>query len=661
MIGKLLGNRYEIVEKIGGGGMAVVYKAKCNLLNRYVAVKILRSEFTNDRDLINKFKGESQAAASLSHPNIVNIYDVGESEDIYYIVMEYVKGRTLKEVIKEEGPLAEDTIIDYSKQIAYALQHAHQNHIIHRDIKPHNILITGDNRAKVTDFGIAVAATSSTLTNAGSVIGSVHYFSPEQARGGYTDEKSDLYSLGIVMYEMATARVPFEGESPITVALKHIQEKPAQPSKINPSVSKSLEDIIMKLMQKEQSSRYQSTASLIEDLNKLKNNALTAVYMEPVSEEDSPTQVIPTVRDVDLEGITPRESEKPRVKGKGKSNKGVIFAAVTLALIASLLFLFGVFYAGNWLKSSEIKVPQLTGKSLEQAEAEVAALGLRLKPSTRHDSEVEKDIIISQKQEAGTTVKKNFPVEVVVSLGSRPTKVPDITYKFLTDAELDLKNAGLEIGDVDNEFSEYEVGRVISQDPLKDAEVPEGSKVNVVISKGKETVPFRMISVEGQDIARAIEMLTSLNLVVEEPIEAYHPTIPKGIVIQQSIPLNQEVEEGTAILLTVSKGPEPQEGGANGENDDENGEDAANTSTQPVKTSKILELNLRDLPNSSVEVKIYQKIGNQLVESYSKVYNTTANTGVNDNIFKVTLTDSGTQTFEIYINGKYDSTKTINF
>lgn len=250
MIGKILGKRYEIIEKIGGGGMAIVYKAKCNLLNRFVAVKVLRPEFINDKDLLGKFRKESQAAASLSHPNIVNVYDVGEEDDVYYIVMEYVNGRTLKELIKEKGKLSKEEILDFTRQIALALKHAHSNHIVHRDIKPHNILVTEDNRAKVTDFGIALAATSSTITNTGSIIGSVHYFSPEQARGGYTDEKSDLYSLGIVMYEMATGRLPFEGDAPITVALKHIQENPEPPSKYNPSISKGLESIIVKLMQK---------------------------------------------------------------------------------------------------------------------------------------------------------------------------------------------------------------------------------------------------------------------------------------------------------------------------------------------------------------------------------------------------------------------------
>lgn len=662
MIGRLLGNRYEIMEKIGGGGMAIVYKAKCNLLNRYVAVKILRTEFTNDRDLINKFKGESQAAASLSHPNIVNIYDVGESEDIYYIVMEYVKGKTLKELIKEEGPMTSDSIIDYTKQIAYALQHAHQNHIIHRDIKPHNILVTGDNRAKVTDFGIAVAATSSTITNAGSVIGSVHYFSPEQARGGYTDEKSDLYSLGIVMYEMATGRVPFEGESPIAVALKHIQEKPAAPSVINPSVSKALEDIILKLMNKEQASRYQNAAALIEDLNKLKSSALVANFLRPVSEEDSPTQVIPTVRDVDLDSITPRSAVKAPSNEKStsasqkkekKGNKAVAAAAVALALIAALLFTYGIFYAGSWLKVNEIEVPNLVGKNVDEAEAELTSLGLKIKTDDKYDREVEKGVIISQNQAPGMTVKKNFPVEVVVSLGSRPAEVPDLIYKNAEDAEFLLKNAGLRAGDnILEKFSDYPIGVIIEQEPQAGTEVPEGSEVNYTISKGKEIVSFPMPSVIGQDIRNAEAILLQSKLVLGNVKEEVSRTIPKNIVMEQSVPVGTEVEENTLIDLVISKGPETEQVG-----EPDNG-DAANTSTQPAQTStRVITIDLKEFRNTIVDVKIYQMINNQPVEIFAKKHNTAAE----DSTLRFSVRDSGTQTFEIHINGKLDKRIEIDF
>jgi len=248
MIGKILGKRYELVEKIGEGGMGLVYKARCHLLNRYVAVKILKPELTGDEGFISKFRKESLSAASLSHPNIVNIYDVGMEDGIYYIVMEYVKGRTLKKIIEESAPLSYGKIINISRQICLALDHAHNNSIIHRDIKPQNILITEDGIVKVADFGIARASNSATLTNTGNVIGSVYYISPEQARGGYTDAKTDIYSLGTVMYEMATGKVPFMAESPVAIALKHIQEDVLRPSELNPDIPAALEDIILKTL-----------------------------------------------------------------------------------------------------------------------------------------------------------------------------------------------------------------------------------------------------------------------------------------------------------------------------------------------------------------------------------------------------------------------------
>src|SRR5699024_10859451 len=274
MIGKVLGGRYEIKEKVGGGGMGIVYKARCRLLNRFVAVKVLRDEFVSDEQFIKNFRKESQAAASLSHPNIVGIYDVGveegEEHDIHYIVMEYIDGKTLNEIIKEKGKLSSTETIDYSIQIAEEIEHAHKNQIINRDIKPHNIMVTKDGRIKVTDFGIARAVTSSTLTATSSVVGSVHYFSPEQARGGFTDEKSDIYSLGIVMYEMITGSVPFNGDSPISIALKHVQEEVTPPSEINSDVPQGIEAIINKCLRKNSVERYKDARELIADLNKVK-------------------------------------------------------------------------------------------------------------------------------------------------------------------------------------------------------------------------------------------------------------------------------------------------------------------------------------------------------------------------------------------------------
>ena len=298
MIGKVLGNRYEIIEKIGGGGMAFVYKARCKLLDRFVAIKILKDEFVDDEDFVRKFRRESQAAASLSDPNIVNVYDVGideiEGKAIHYIVMEYIDGKTLKELIVEKGRLSAAETIYYTIQIANGLSTAHANSIIHRDIKPHNIMITKDNRVKVTDFGIARAATSSTMTTTSDVLGSVHYFSPEQARGGYTDDKSDIYSLGIVMYEMITGKLPYEGDTAVSVALKHVQEEIVPPRELFEDIPIGIEKIILKAVQKRQAERYKNINEMIEDLNLIKANVKTT---NPENDDtlDGNTRIIPAV------------------------------------------------------------------------------------------------------------------------------------------------------------------------------------------------------------------------------------------------------------------------------------------------------------------------------------------------------------------------------
>ena len=270
--GKLLGSRYEIIEKIGNGGMATVYKAKDLVLKRYVAVKILREEYTTDNEFIKRFNTEAESAASLTHPNIVSVYDVGKEGNLYYIVMELIKGKTLKEIIVEDGRMGWKWSVKIAKQIAQALETAHRNNIIHRDIKPHNIIITEDGTAKVTDFGIAKAVSNSTITAFGTTIGSVHYFSPEHARGGYTDAKSDLYSLGVVLYEMVTGRVPFDADTPVSVALKHMQEKPVPPIELNPAIPQSLNDLILKAMEKDPNMRYSTATEMIEDLDKILKN-----------------------------------------------------------------------------------------------------------------------------------------------------------------------------------------------------------------------------------------------------------------------------------------------------------------------------------------------------------------------------------------------------
>ncbi|MDF2546837.1 MAG: hypothetical protein K0R93_1735 [Anaerosolibacter sp.] len=555
MIGRILGNRYEIMEKIGGGGMALVYKAKCQLLNRYVAVKILRPEFTSDEEFITKFKRESQAAASLSHPNIVNIYDVGmDDQDIYYIVMEYVKGKTLKQIIKEHGPLNPEETINIAKQISLALHHAHSNHIVHRDIKPHNILITDDGRVKVTDFGIARAVTSSTVTNTGNVIGSVHYFSPEQARGGYTDEKSDIYSLGIVMYEMSTGRLPFDGESPISIALKHIHEDVMPPTKVNEGIPKALEDIIMKSIQKDQVKRYGSTKEILEDLNQALKQP-TGDFVRFEEDDDSPTQVIPVIKDNDM----PKGklgNPKPRPE-KIKSNRLIVWGAVATAFVLALVFIGSIFFFKDIFISQEKEVPAVIGKSYEEAKQNLENLGLTVEePQEQYSSEYDEGQVMFQDPKAGENVKSGYPIRLIVSKGAKLTEVPNLINKNIDEIGFILENAKLKEGTVKYEFNSLPIGIIISQSPEAGKNAPEGSGVNILVSQGPETKLILMPNLVGEKIESAKRIIETSNLIVGKIEYKTDEKIEKDTVIEQSLAAGTETEENKVVDLIVSKGPE---------------------------------------------------------------------------------------------------------
>lgn len=567
MLGTVLGNRYEIIEKIGGGGMALVYKARCKLLNRYVAIKVLRDEYTNDEEFIKKFRRESQAAASLSHPNIVNIYDVGvekrEDHDVHYIVMEYIKGKTLKEEIKEKGKLSVDETLDYTIQIAEALAHAHKNHIVHRDIKPHNIMITEEGRVKVTDFGIARAASASTISNTTNVVGSVHYFSPEQARGRYTDEKSDIYSLGIVMYEMITGKVPFEGDSPISVALKHIQEEIIPPRDIDSSIPVPLENIILKCVRKSQIERYSTASELLNDLYKIRN-ANEDIVLDNIDPVDEPTQIIPTV-----ENFKDRDDlDMPTSKKKKSSDGGlkVVFLAILLAFIVVSSLALGFVKFRELFVANEIRVPNLVGMDVEQAEEELSELGLKLNVSKEiYDSEYEKGLIIDQNPEARTEVKEGYTIEVVVSKGKEMTTVPNLINRDITEIGRLLKDANLSEGRVNYENSDTVPENVIiRQEPEPFTEVAVDTAVNIVVSKGPEVVLVSMPNLVGQSEQSARNALASLNLKVGEIIREPNAEYAEGEVFWQSIEPGYQIETETAIDLMISTGPpkvseEPEE------------------------------------------------------------------------------------------------------
>lgn len=655
MKGKTLGGRYEIIEKVGGGGMAIVYKAKCTLLNRYVAVKVLRSEFTTDKDLVEKFKRESQAAASLSHPNIVNLYDVGEDDDIYYIVMEYIDGNTLKHLIKEKGPLDVDTTLDYASQIALGLQHAHDNHVIHRDIKPHNIMITKDDRAKVTDFGIAIAATSTTLTNVGSVIGSVHYFSPEQARGGYTDEKSDLYSLGIVMYEMATGRLPFEAENPLSVALKQIQEEPIRPREINENIPEGLENVILKLLQKEQSKRYQNIQSLMEDLKKLKDDVSLSFYNEE-EELDSPTQVLPVVKDEDM-----KKAKKNNGKKKTKNKKPIIIGAIVAALLAALLFTYAIFNARDFFRAEDIEVPDFQDMHIDEAMELAEDLNITLNVDTQHDNEVEEDRIISQDPPAGMLVREAYPVTVVVSLGDRMLHVPNILYRNEIDGIILLEDAGFRRGEPTYAYSEFPEGSIIEQNPNPSTLAPAGSRVDYVISEGPEVISISMPHLVGLSIEEGTNALRELGIGIGSISRENSNEFEEGLITRQSIEPLTEITQGETVNIVVSRGPLQDEdnnddnnNNNDNDNDDNNNdtdpngdEEIEETSSQVTTTKRPLHIDLSDY-NGNVSIDVKRLSTGGIV--HSKQHNI-QQTGNNLSLTIELASGLGSETFQVYVNG----------
>jgi serine/threonine protein kinase len=634
MIGTVLGGRYEIIEKIGAGGMAHVYKAKCRLLNRNVAVKILRDEFVNDEEFVKKFRRESQAAASLSHPNIVNVYDVGAEEvngqRIYYIVMEYINGKTLKEIIREKGKLSLGETLDYSIQMAEALEHAHKNHIVHRDIKPHNIMITEDGRVKVTDFGIARAATASTVTNTSNVIGSVHYFSPEQARGGYTDEKSDIYSLGIVIYEMATGKVPYEGDSPISVALKHIQEDILPPRSINPTIPVSLENIIMKCVQKSQLDRYNNASELLRDLRKVKYS-IDNKNMEDTAFIES-TQIIPVVENEGKDNMK-EETKKTKKNKNGDGSTKMIIAAILLAFVVVSVAVFGFYKFKNLFITEEIEVPDLAGMLVEEAEETLGEKDLKLKVTKEvPSSEFKKGQIIDQKTKAGEMVKPGYTIEVTVSTGSKLVKVPSLIGKDVSEIGAILSEYNLGEGKVVPQPSDtVEANRIINQYPEAYTEVEEGTKIDIVVSQGPDkkmaTVPSLLNRTEGE----ARNALTASGLGIGNIDEGPSEEYAAGKIMWQSIAAGTNVEANTKVDIKVSTGPEKK----------------------PPKEEKEVPFNLNlTLPDDGSDISIrVERVQDGLVEVlYDEVYVADGRT------IKIPLKGKLDAEFRLYYNGEHKET-----
>ena len=549
--GKIIGNRYEVLEKIGIGGMATVYKAKDNILKRNVAVKVLRDEFTTDEEFIKRFNTEAQAAASLTHPNIVSIYDVGHEDNLYFIVMELIQGKTLKQIITEDGVLPWKWSINIAIQIASALEIAHKNNIVHRDIKPHNIIITEDGVAKVTDFGIAKAVSNSTITAFGTTIGSVHYFSPEHARGGYTDAKSDIYSLGVVMYEMMTGRVPFDADTPVSIALKHMQEKPVEPIKLNPSIPYAVNKIIMKAMQKEVALRYSSATEMLKDLNAALKNPDGNTVMPDQNIENSYTQRIPTIQ-----GGEKMNQKEKKVNAFFKKHKKAIMIAiiVLIVILIPVIGFYGTQAILNVGRAKDVKLPNLVGKTIEEAEQELNKSKLKIEKKEEFNSEIEVGKIISQNPPfiENYTVKENSTVEVVVSKGTEMTKVPKIIGMEYEEAEEEIKKYNLQAEKIDKVSKTVEKGIVIEQEPAENTEIKAGEKVKIYVSCGNGLKQIVTQYVIGKTEKDAKELLTKDGLEVEV-VNEEDTTKENGIVLKQSIEAGKTVDEGTKIIITVNK------------------------------------------------------------------------------------------------------------
>ena len=563
--GRLLGNRYEIIEKIGSGGMATVYKAKCHVLNRYVAIKILRDEFTTDEEFIKRFEVEAQSAASITHPNIVSVYDVGADGNLYYIVMELIKGKTLKEIIVEEkGPLPWKWSVNIAGQIASALETAHKNHIIHRDIKPHNIIITEDGVAKVTDFGIAKAVSNSTITAFGTTIGSVHYFSPEHARGGYTDEKSDLYSLGVVMYEMLTGKVPFDADTPVSVALKHMQEEPTPPIEVNPNIPSAVNDIIMKALRKDTNLRYQNATAMLLDLKRALKEPNGDFVDNNDYQNDFPTQRISTI------GME-EESRKQKSTNKNgkKPNKFAEFIKKhkALSIIVGLILLFVISMAltigiSNATRPKDVDIPNLAGKTVDEAKEILKQSKLNyIEEDQEYNTEVPEGQIISQNPPyvEGRKIKENTDIKVVVSKGTETTTVPKLKGLTKDEAEEAADDAKIKLDFQEETSKTVEAGVIIKQEKSEGEKVNAGDTVKVYISIGTGIKQVKVVSVVGQDEETAKKTLEDLGLVIEKVNYSKDKSQTNGVVLEQSLSANTTVDEGSKVTLTVNKYDEDKE------------------------------------------------------------------------------------------------------
>lgn len=587
--GIFLGNRYEVIEKIGSGGMADVYKGRDTMLNRYVAIKVLKKEFREDETFVKKFRSEAQAAAGLLNPNIVNVYDVGEDRGLYYMVMELVEGITLKEYIDRKKRLSAREVISIAIQMCSGIEEAHKHHIIHRDIKPQNIIISNDGKVKVTDFGIARMVTSKTTTTV--AMGSVHYTSPEQARGGYSDEKSDIYSIGITLYEMVTGQVPFNGDTTVEVAMKHLQEEITPPSELVPDIPYSLEQIILKCTQKNAERRYSDVDELIQDLkHSLVDPDGDFVQIVPVGNADT---VIITEDDLDDIRSSYGDDDEDDEYGEDddygeddedyeddedgedhdsdevnpRMNKVIkimtIVVAVIIILVLALvigraagLFRFGGTGTTQEEDSGQVKVPNVVGMSLDDAKAELNNAGLGWKIGKQEESaKYEKGYVMAQDPKNGEKVKKNTQITLDVSTGKtdEQVEVPNVVGQDEADAQKTLEDAGFKVESA-AVYSSQPQGEVVSTDPEAGTQAAKGSTVTIQVSKGEQKISVPDVRGTDENTAKSTLSGAGLNVTVTTD---YSDSVAQGNVISQDPSGGTKVDAGANVNIVVSLGSRP--------------------------------------------------------------------------------------------------------
>ena len=597
-LGTMLSGRYEVLKRVGSGGMADVYMAKDHKLNRNVAVKVLKSEYVEDEKFLKKFETEAQAVARLSHPNIVNIYDVGMEDGINYIVMELAEGITLKEYIRKKGYLSPKETVEISTQIASAISHAHKNHIIHRDIKPQNILVSDTGIIKVTDFGIAKAISSNTVTSTATAMGSVHYISPEQAKGRFCDEKSDIYSLGITMYEMVTGHVPFDHENGVTIALMHLQNEITPPSQIRDGIPDSLEKIILKCTMKKPEERYQTADDLIADLRLVFEDTSGGYVGVVPAIDDSPTIMIDQneltqrintpKKDQKIQQEEPLKDEEQNAyldeddeEESGMNSKieklVIVLAAVVGAIILISIIVFvvkssGVFKSGksttttsigttaesNDTESKKYTVDNYIGMSLSAAREKIDGK-FKIKVEEEYSADYAKGLVIRQDPESDTELEEGKTLTLVVSKGTRTedkVSVPEVVGKRESSAKSELEAAGLKVSVKTKYSTDVAKGKVISQSPGSGNQVTKNSTVVITVSQGEK--PETMVRVPNLRYfteSGARSELKNSNLVLGSVLTEYSDSVEKGLVIRQTVSSGSKVKEGTAVGIYVSLGP----------------------------------------------------------------------------------------------------------